>query len=80
MGYADLFLPALVGALLATQVRTRRWVALLTLCFALAAGSVFLVADRLPATVPVALALLVVEGAGAIFPPWHAPDAPATST
>ena len=30
MGYADLFLPALVGALLATQVRTRRWVALLT--------------------------------------------------
>jgi hypothetical protein len=71
MGYADLFLPALVGALLATRVRTRRWVALLTFCFALAAGSIFLVADRLPATVPVALALLVVEGAGAIVPPWR---------
>jgi hypothetical protein len=80
MGYADLFLPALVGALLATQVRTRRWVALLTLCFALAAGLVFLVADRLPATVPVALALLVVEGAGAIVPPWRAADASARPT
>lgn len=80
MGYADLFLPALVGALLATRARTRHWVALLTLCFALAAGLVFLVADRLPATVPVALALLVVEGAGAIVPPWHAADASARST
>lgn len=80
MGYADLFLPALVGALLATQARTRRWVALLTLCFALTAGLVFLVADRLPATVPVALALLVVEGAGAIVPPWRAADASARST
>jgi len=80
MGYADLFLPALVGALLARRVRTRRWVALLTLCFALAAGSIFLVADRLPATVPVALALLVVEGAGAIVPPWRAADGSATST
>jgi len=80
MGYADLFLPALVGALLATRVRTRHWVALLTLCFALAAGLVFLVADRLPATVPVALALLVVEGAGAIVPPWRTADGSATST
>jgi len=80
MGYADLFLPALVGALLATRVRTRHWVALLTLCFALAAGLVFLVADRLPATVPVALALLVVEGAGVIVPPWRAVDGSATST
>jgi hypothetical protein len=80
MGYADLFLPALVGALLAKQARTRRWVALLTLCFALAAGSLFLVTERLPATVPVALALLVVEGAGAIVPPWrHAADGSATS-
>jgi hypothetical protein len=80
MGYADLFLPALVGALLATQLRTRRWVALLTLCFALAAGLVFLVADRLPATVPVALALLVVEGAGAIVPPWRAANGSLRST
>jgi hypothetical protein len=80
MGYADLFLPALVGALRATRARTRHWVALLTLCFALAAGLVFLVADRLPATVPVALALLVVEGAGAIVPPWRAADGSTKST
>lgn len=80
MGYADLFLPALVGALLATRARTRHWVALLTLCFALAAGLVFLVADRLPATVPVALALLVVEGAGAMVPGWRAGDDSARST
>jgi hypothetical protein len=81
MGYADLFLPALVGALLATQARTRWWVALLTLSFALAAGSIFLVADRLPATVPVALALLVVEGTGAVVPPWRqVADGSAAST
>lgn len=72
MGYADLFLPALVGALLAARARTRRWVALLTLCFALAAGTLFLVVDRLPATVPVALALAVVEAVGALTPARHA--------
>src|SRR5215212_5091298 len=75
MGFADPFLPALVGALLATRARTRHWVALLTLCFALAAGLVFLVADRLPATVAVALALLVVEGAGALAPLWRTANA-----
>ena len=80
MGFADLFLPALVGALLATRARTRHWVALLTLCFALAAGLVFLVADRLPATVAVALALLVVEGAGALAPLWRTANASARST
>jgi hypothetical protein len=80
MGYADLFLPALVGALLATQARTRRWVALLTLCFALAAGFLFLVTERLPATVPVALALLVVEAAAAMVPAWRAADGLARST
>jgi len=74
MGYADLFLPALVGALLAARARTRHWVALLTLCFALAAGALFLVVERLPATVPVALALLVVEVAGAIVAQWRAAD------
>jgi hypothetical protein len=64
MGYGDLFLPAVVGALLSSRARSRRWVAALTFGFALAAGLLFLVADELPATVPVALALVVVEGAG----------------
>lgn len=66
MGYGDIFLPALVGALLAAHARPRAWAAGLTLGFALAAGLVFLAFDRLPATVPVALALLVVEGVRAV--------------
>ncbi len=80
MGYADLFLPALVGALLAARARTRHWVALLTLCFALAAGTLFLVVERLPATVPVALALVVVEAAGVIVPAWRGADGSPKST
>lgn len=80
MGYADLFLPALVGALLAARARTRGWVALLTLCFALAAGGLFLFVERLPATVPVALALLVVEAADALVSSRRpAPDAVAVT-
>jgi hypothetical protein len=63
MGYGDLFLPALVGALLSARARSRRWVGALTFGFALLAGLGFIVAEQLPATVPVALALLVVESA-----------------
>lgn len=62
MGYGDLFLPALVGALLAARARPRAWAAGLTLGLALVAAAVFLLMDQLPATVPVALALLIVEG------------------
>jgi hypothetical protein len=70
MGYGDVFLPAVVGALLAARARPRAWAAGLTLLFALAAGLVFLAFDRLPATVPAALALLVVEAAGAARGAW----------
>lgn len=70
MGYGDVFLPALVGALLAARARPRAWAAGLTLLFALAAGLVFLAFNRLPATVPAALALLVVEAAGAAREAW----------
>lgn len=83
MGYGDVFLPALVGALLASRARRRTWAAGLTLLFALAAGLVFLAFDRLPATVPVALALLVVEAGGVVRDAWRrraarrAPPAPA---
>jgi hypothetical protein len=66
MGYGDLFLPALVGALLSARARSRRWVGAFTFGFALLAGLGFLFAEQLPATVPVALALLVVEGVGAL--------------
>jgi hypothetical protein len=71
MGYGDVFLPALVGALLAARARPRTWAAGLTLLFALAAGLVFLAFDRLPATVPVALALLVVEAGGVVRSAWR---------
>jgi len=77
MGYGDVFLPALVGALLASRARPRTWAAGLTLLFALLAGLVFLAFDRLPATVPVALALLVVEAAGAGRGWWLRRRAPA---
>ncbi len=66
MGYGDVFLPALVGAVLAARARPRAWVAGLTLGFALIAAIFFLILNQLPATVPVAFALFVVEGASAL--------------
>ena len=62
MGYGDLFLAALLGALLAitvgrsTQTRAAALAALLALSFDL----LFFVVDELPATLPVALTLIIV--------------------
>lgn len=61
MGYGDLFVAALLGGLYATRVRLQRAAALLTLAVAALFDLLFLVTDNLPATVPVALALLIVE-------------------
>ena len=61
MGYGDLFVAALLGAVLASQWR-RQWpAALLTLVIAGCFDLLFFVINELPATVPVALALLVTE-------------------
>lgn len=68
MGYGDLFVAATFGAIVAAE-RERglaadppwRW-ALVTLALAAAFDLLFLVVDVLPATVPVALALLLREG------------------
>jgi hypothetical protein len=60
MGYGDLFIAAVLGAVLATRARRRR-AAVLTLGLAVAFDALFFVVDVLPATVPVALALLVDE-------------------
>ena len=61
MGYGDLFVAALLGAVLAGH-RRRQWsTALLTLVLAGAFDLLFLVLNELPATVPVALALIVEE-------------------
>jgi hypothetical protein len=61
VGYGDLFIAAVLGGLLAVSAGDRRRAALLTLVFAAAFDLLFLVTDVLPATVPVALALLANE-------------------
>ncbi len=61
MGYGDMFVAALLGAVLAHSVRRQRSAALLTLLIAALFDLLFLVVNELPATVPVALALIVVE-------------------
>jgi len=62
MGYGDLFVAALLGALLVRESRRQAPAALLTLLLASAFDLLFIVVDELPATVPVALALAAIEG------------------
>jgi hypothetical protein len=61
MGYGDLFVAALLGAVLAHLPRRQALAALLTLVFAGLFDLLFLTVSELPATVPVALALIAVE-------------------
>jgi hypothetical protein len=61
MGYGDLFVAGLLGAMLARD-RQRQWRgALLTLVIAALFDLLFLAVSELPATVPVALALIALE-------------------
>jgi len=62
MGYGDLFVAALLGAVLAAHWRRQWQAALLTFAIAGVFDLLFLVISELPATVPVALALIVIEG------------------
>lgn len=61
LGYGDLFVAALLGAVLAADRRRQRTAAMLTLALAAMFDLLFLVISELPATVPVALALIVEE-------------------
>jgi hypothetical protein len=61
MGYGDLFVAALLGAVLASQWRRQWQAAVLTLAIAAVFDLLFFFISELPATVPVALALLVTE-------------------
>jgi hypothetical protein len=61
MGYGDLFVAALLGAVLASDVRLQRRAALLTFVVAALFDLLFLTLSELPATVPVALTLVIVE-------------------
>ncbi|HEY2769319.1 MAG TPA: hypothetical protein VGI87_02075 [Solirubrobacteraceae bacterium] len=65
MGYGDVFVAAVLGAVLARSSRELQWrAALLTLVIAGLFDLLFFVLNELPATVPVALALIVVEVGG----------------
>ena len=61
MGYGDMFVAGLLGAVVAANRRTQWAAAVLTLLLASAMDVLFLVLDELPATVPVAVALIVIE-------------------
>jgi hypothetical protein len=61
MGYGDLFIAAVLGAVLAGQRNRQRQAAALTLIFAAAFDLLFFILNDLPATVPVALALIATE-------------------
>ena len=61
MGYGDLFVAALLGAVYAGRRRRQLTAALLTLLIAALFDLLFLTLSELPATVPVALALIAIE-------------------
>jgi len=61
MGFGDLFVAATLGCLLALSARSQRLGALMVAILALAFDLLFFAVDTLPATVPVALALAVIE-------------------
>jgi hypothetical protein len=62
LGYEDLFLAALLGALLAAQRQRALRGAILVVALALAFDLLFFAVSTLPATVPVAVTLIVLEG------------------
>src|SRR5207244_1148999 len=61
MGYGDLFVAGLLGGVLAVECRRQAPAALATFAFAGLMDLLFLVTDELPATVPVAAALVLVD-------------------
>jgi hypothetical protein len=61
MGYGDLFIAAVLGAVLARERGRQRAAAVLTLAFAAAFDLLFFAISELPATVPVAMALIATE-------------------
>jgi hypothetical protein len=61
MGYGDLFVAGLLGAIYAGRPRLQVAAALLTFAIACVFDLLFFVVNELPATVPVALALVVLE-------------------
>jgi len=61
IGYGDLFVAGLLGAIVAAEGRRQLPAAALVLVLAVAFDLLFWVLDELPATVPVAVALILLE-------------------
>jgi hypothetical protein len=61
LGYGDLFVAALLGAVLVDSVRRQRGAAVLTLALAAVFDLLFFFVNELPATVPVAVAVVILE-------------------
>jgi hypothetical protein len=70
MGFGDAFLAAIVGCLLATFPARQRLAVLLVAILGLCFDLLFLAFDTLPATVPVAVVLAIVEWRGRRQPGW----------
>ena len=64
LGYGDLFVAGVLGAVLAREVRTQRLGAVMTLAFAAVFDLLFFFVAELPATVPVALTVIALEASG----------------
>jgi hypothetical protein len=64
MGFGDLFIAATLGALLARDRRLQRTGAALAVAFCLGFDLLFLLVNELPATVPIALTLAILEITG----------------
>lgn len=64
LGYGDVFVAGVLGGVLAARGARQGPVALLVLILSLAWDLLFYVVDTVPATVPVAVALLIVRRAG----------------
>jgi hypothetical protein len=72
LGYGDVFVAGVLGGVLAVEGTRQLPVALLVLALAAAWDLLFFAFDTLPATVPVAAALLMVEAAPRIVRRRHA--------
>jgi len=76
IGYGDVFVAGVLGGVLAVEGRRQLPVALLVLVLSAAWDLLFFAFDTLPATVPVAIALLIVEGAPRIVRRRRATQSP----
>jgi hypothetical protein len=77
LGYGDVFVAAVLGGVLARERRSQVRIALVVLALSIVWDLLFLAVDTLPATVPVAVALLGAEAARALAPARRARPAAA---